>query len=274
MNLLILGASSYLGLRLLENLKEDTSYSVYCFIRSEESQKKIESITSRVHFIDSVEQCRLNFDVIINFIVDYGKNKDLEDLRKINIDYPFNIINSIEFETIINTSTALPKHVSAYSQTKNELEEKLVLSFKNKRVINLKLQQFYGPGTTTQNFITFLIDKMKTNQSIDLSPCLNSRDFIFVDDVISAIKIIIEKRNEIKTTNIDLGTGETLLLKNVVEEIKNKTSSHSTLNFGALPARKNEPLIMKADITFLKTLGWQPKTDFNDGINKILKTTI
>lgn len=256
MKVLFLGGTSYLGQEIIKCLKgvEIT------LVGRETKLEDIEKLPEQ--------------DIVMNLVVDYGRNnKSTEELIEINVDYPFERIKKLKFKTLINFSTALEKSVSPYALSKKMLEEKLLIlaDESGRQVINLHIQQFYGPGTPEHNFVSFLLTKMKTNGPIPLTDGQQKRDFIFIEDLLNAVCVLVEKRSllGLKET-IDIGSGESVRVQEFVCEMKRITGSLSELQFGAIPRRMTEPEELKANISKLKKLGWEPKISFEEGLERLI----
>ena len=57
----------------------------------------------------------------------------------------------------------------------------------------------FGPNDSSGKFVFEMQKNMEANiESIDLTECDQLRDFIYIDDVVSAFEIVLEKRYEIK----------------------------------------------------------------------------
>lgn len=256
MKILFLGGSSYVGQQLIQRL---SSHDVTLIHRST-GLAEIDRIPSQ--------------DVVMNLVVDYGRNnKSIDELIRINVDYPFERIKRLKFETLINFSTALDESVSAYATSKKQLERKLVEFSKSSgsQVLNLHIQQFYGPGVPAHNFVAFLLTKMQLNEAIPLTDGQQLRDFIFIDDLLDAICLLIEKRKTLKAQEvIQIGSGTSIKVAEFVKRLKDLAGSTSELQFGAIPRRPQEPLELKADISQLQSLGWQPKYSLIEGMKKTI----
>ena len=271
MKILFLGGTSYLGRELIKRLKKQSHFKVSAFVRSPESEKKIKDLG--INIISDLENVD-DQDVVMNLIVDYGKNKELSEIMAINVDYPLNLIKKIKTKTIINFSSALDKNVSHYAYSKKILEEQLIKNSKENQnqVINLRIQHFYGPHAPSHNFVAFLVTKMLANEELALTDCLQRRDFIYTEDLIDAVELILKnttKLNQIE--NIDIGSGEAIKLLDFVETVKTQSGSKSKIIYGAVPKRPNEPMELVADITNLIKLGWKPKTSLAVGIKNTLE---
>ena len=97
------------------------------------------------------------------------------------------------------------------------------------------------------------------------------RDFIFVNDVVSAYDVLINNYKQLNQFNeVQIGTGLPTSIRKFVQKLKIVSRSQSNLNFGALPLRVNEISESFADITLLNSFGWTPKYNFSAGIEKLL----
>ena len=107
------------------------------------------------------------------------------------------------------------------------------------------------------------------DKKFDCSEGKQLRDFIFVDDVISAIiKIIKSKKSSGEIINI--GSGKPLSVKNVINKIC-KLVKKGRPQFGKIKLRKDEILILYPDIKKAKKLlRWRPKTSIKNGLNKTI----
>jgi nucleoside-diphosphate-sugar epimerase len=182
----------------------------------------------------------------------------------------------------INIDTLLKKNISYYTLCKKQFVEwgNFVSKNQNINFINVKLEHLYGPGDDKNKFVYWIVDKMlKGEPEIKLTDGLQKRDFIFVDDAISALNILINER-ELKYIDYEIGTGSpisvksfVLLLKSSLEQFTGEKVS-SFFNFGAIPHRVKEQRVIKADISKLKELGWGSEVQLNDGISRLIKEII
>jgi nucleoside-diphosphate-sugar epimerase len=111
-----------------------------------------------------------------------------------------------------------------------------------------------------------LFDKNKPKiEVLDLTP---RRDYLFLDDLITAMMLLFEKN---KTGIYNIGSGYSMTVEEILESvlsasgIKKEYVSKET-------ARKNEIPDVVADITKLsKETGWKPQYGFEQGIAEIIK---
>ena len=112
---------------------------------------------------------------------------------------------------------------------------------------------------------------------ISLTKGHQKRDFIYIDDVVAAYLLIIEKASILKGFNeYDLGTGTLMEVKVFVELLKDLYQKHlgntsSKLLFGAVPYREGEMMTVKVDNSGLVALGWKPDISVKQGLQNLIK---
>ena len=218
-------------------------------------------------------------DIIIHTANFYGKNNESDsEMFYSNTYLPQLLLEKAiknECELFINTDTVLDRFTSSYSLTKKQFSDWLDYYSKNTsmRVVNLKLEHFFGPGTANTNFITLMIQKMLNNDSvIALTKCEQNRDFLYIDDLLRVYDLMLKSYNNFESyENFYVGTGKDSNLKKILEFIKRETSSISKLDYGIIPYRNNELMESKNDISKLKNLGWLSKISILEGLLEVIK---
>ncbi len=98
------------------------------------------------------------------------------------------------------------------------------------------------------------------------------RDFIYIDDVVSAYLLLLEKIDtENEWLDIRLNTGHPLTIKEFVKAVHEATHSTSKLDFGALPYRKNEIRQSTKNPYFIEESGWRIKWDLASGLRESIR---
>jgi nucleoside-diphosphate-sugar epimerase len=170
----------------------------------------------------------------------------------------------------------LDRFVSTYALTKRQFQEWLYLRRNEIKVINMQLEHFYGPGAGSANFISSMISKLKNNEpKIDLTLGEQRRDFIFIDDVVSAFLNVIKYQNLIENpyTSFHVCTNQLISIKDLINLLKELTKSNSILNFGAIPYRENELMHSKTDNSSLIKIGWIPQYTIQEGLQHTLSNS-
>lgn len=127
-----------------------------------------------------------------------------------------------------------------YGITKHALE---MIAPKNS--VGMRFTTVYGPNAKKD----MLIPRILRND-VPFIHTNHTRDFIHVNDVISAIETLMSSDF---TGVLDIGTGETNNLVQLVD--------YFGIECERLVGKENERLDNKADISILKDLGWKPKVD-------------
>ncbi|QWE24980.1 NAD(P)-dependent oxidoreductase [Polynucleobacter sp. AP-Elch-400A-B2] len=220
-------------------------------------------------------------DIVIHTACCYGrKNEVLPTLINANIEFGAIILDSLKeignASIFINIGSALPSDHSLYARTKNFFSEwgkqYVAEVTSDLAFIDLKFQHIYGPGDDNQKFVSYLIGACLSDRGeLPLTAGDQVRDFIYIDDAISAIMAVIENRHKFSPyALIEVGSGLGLTIKDLAENIRKLTQSKINLKFGFHPYRKNEVMNCVADIATLKSLGWMPMHTIESGISKIL----
>ncbi|WP_288550702.1 NAD(P)-dependent oxidoreductase [uncultured Brachyspira sp.] len=264
MNIILVGATGYLGSKLLKNLLEDNNNNVLSLVRNPNN------INNYILINDPKLYEKINIfnpDMLIytSCVYDNGINNYM-DILKANFIFPLELMNKIKLKTFIYIGTSINKYTNQYSLSKNQLAEygKYYSIHNNINFINILLETFYGKNEPQNRFLSTIINKLKNNEEINLTEGNQIRDFIYIEDVINGINIII-KSNLKGYYDIPLGSGEGISIKELLEYLKTALNSKSNLNFGVIPLRKNEHSGF-ADITKMKELGFDIKLGIKESI--------
>ncbi|QWD80040.1 NAD(P)-dependent oxidoreductase [Polynucleobacter sp. MWH-Spelu-300-X4] len=290
MNILITGAGGFLGSALARRLGE-MDHQVSLLVRKNTDLYRLTDLS-----IYKIGRCETDQeitqfirevypDIVIHTACCYGRNGE-SIIKIIDSNLRFgalilNVINSLEKKvSFINTGTVLSRDVSLYALTKIQFQELGIYETKhsnrNTQFINIKLQHMYGPGDSASKFTSYVINACRNNVSkLPLSLGEQTRDFVYIDDVVDAYITILENLSKLeKAQHIELGSGEAPCLRDFVETVHKLTSSKTELLFGQIPYRENDVMCMVANIDKLKSMGWIPKFDLEAGIKKTIEMDV
>lgn len=279
MKILLLGSTGYLGNKLVYRFLQ-RGYTVYALVRETSNVRELlkNGITlENIYRIDDLPEllAENNIDLFVNCACCYEKvGIKPEQIWEANYIVPLNIIlKCVEHgvRRIITLDTALPNNFNFYSKSKAQLAEFLEwYAYKtNVFVENILLENYYGENEPTNRFIPYVLSSLKENKDIFLTEGTQKRDFIYIEDVLSAIEILINHKPNEKYKDIPLGTGEGPTVREVVQYLAQITYSSSKLIFGAVQKRENEPDSI-ANMSYLESLGWKYKYSWKDGLKKLL----
>lgn len=286
MKVLLTGATGYLGSYLLEEFLE-SGFEVSVFKRSFSNVHRIDKFINEIRTYD-IDYCNIDqpfkdngkFDVVVHTATLYGRRgESSHEIFKANIDFPLKLLETAcRFNTgsFLNSDTILHKFLNAYSLSKSQFVDwgKQFSLMKSIQFNNIKLEHIYGPGDDESKFTTRVIKECLANvPEMLLTEGKQKRDFIYIDDVVSAYKVIVNKLYQSQDffNEYQLGTGQSVSIKEFVETVHSLSKSQTILKFGMLPYRDNELMESAANIERIKGLGWKPKVQIEDGIIKVIQ---
>ena len=207
--------------------------------------------------------CDLKYDV--DWVIHLAGLSGVRDSLENSTEYwKQNVIASQRvFDHFIDTkilyassSTAYEPWRNPYAMSKYSMEQ-----IAPKKSVGMRFTTVYGPGARDN----MLIPRILRNDV----PYVNTnhwRDFIHVDDVCSAINTLISLTESIIPFKdvIDIGAGELHKLTDMLQYFKIDTKEQL--------AGESERLWNKADISFLKSLGWKPEVNLRKYITKNRRT--
>lgn len=150
------------------------------------------------------------------------------------------------------------------------LSEKLCYFYKNNFQVNniiLRVFNLYGPGQPKEYLLSKITNQVRYENIIKVDDLSPKRDYVYIDDLCSAIvKAINYKGNE---HIFNIGSGKSYSVKEVIDFIQNIYGTSFNIKEKKL-IRKNEILNTIADINLAKKeLEWFPIYDLKEGLKKI-----
>ena len=142
--------------------------------------------------------------------------------------------------------------------------------------ISLMPTNLYGPGDyyhpEKSHVIPALISKFDqaAKNNFKKVVCWGTgspyREFLYVDDLAEACKFVLEnwkpQKKEIKYLNV--GTGKDMKIKHIAETISKKCGFNGDIEWDH--SKPDGTPRKKLDISKIMSLGWQPKTSFEEGL--------
>lgn len=109
----------------------------------------------------------------------------------------------------------------------------------------------FGPGQNEKKFIPYIIKQLRENKPLNVSPCEQKRDFIYIEDFTHYIQDIIKHYKNVIGEIINVSSGTSISLREIIEFYKKHLNSSSIVNYGVLPYRENEAMDLRCDISKL-----------------------
>ena len=181
-----------------------------------------------------------------------------------------------ELEGQLSEDMAPGLHLSAYGRAKHEACRALELWTERdplRRAIWLRPFIVYGPGQGGSMAIPTAMRSVAERRRAEFSEGLQFRDFVHVDDVADGIAHMARRlaEQERPFTVCNLGRGEPVQLREVLERIASDTGAGKWFHFGARPMREGEPREQYADVMAAEMLGWQAKIPWRQGIDALCR---
>ncbi len=284
--ILLTGATGYLGSHLAEALL-NAGHNVVALKRRTSSLRHLESSLSRITLLD-VEEIALSsafnnygkIDAVIHCATSYGRKGESASLIvDSNLNFPLKLIYAAiaaDIPLFLNTNTALDKFLNVYSLSKTQFSEWGIYLAKQKQIhfVNLNLEHFFGVGDDDTKFASHVINSCLMNApELKLTLGEQKRDFIYIDDVVAAYLLLLERQESLADwfVEFDVGSGEAVTIRQFVELVHQLTESRTNLNFGALPYRVGETMYSQASTGALQALGWRCKHSLAQGLKLSLE---
>lgn len=289
MNILITGATGFLGSALTKHLVQ-AGHKLTVLTRPTSSLRRIETLLQSLQLVacsrDS-EIIRLVQDVspdlVMHTACTYGRQGETAlQVFDVNVRLGMLLLDALIAAAgsrvgFINTGTVLEPSVSNYAMSKHQFSKwGDALAQQNPtrlQFINIRLQHMYGPGDDPSKFTSHVLHACQRNQpQLALTAGMQRRDFIYIDDVVSAYDVVTQNLSEFSPSDqVDVGAGEAPTVRSFVETVHSLMGSRTELQFGSIPYRTNEAMLCQADISRLGQFGWRPAYDLEKGIRKTIE---
>jgi nucleoside-diphosphate-sugar epimerase len=134
----------------------------------------------------------------------------------------------------------------------------------------LRLFTPYGPWDLHRRLIPHAILSALQGLDVPISEGNQERDFIYIDDVVHALILAVERPIEPGSV-FNIGSGRGIPVREAVELTLKLMGRPVKALFGALPTRSDEIMKMSADITLARDrLGWKPEVSLEEGLRRTI----
>ena len=211
----------------------------------------------------------------------YSSQKNNTEIFSTNILGTFNLLNALNennnlhrlvnlgsfFEYLTNPTD--PYTISKITQTK--LAEHF---FKEKKlpIITLRLFTPYGKFDSPGRLICDLMIALIRNKPLEIFSKYTKRDFIHIDDVITALEIA-SQQPDITGEIIDIGTGNEISVEEIVSMSNQLSDNELVINWNDTKQREVDILPENIFLGRQQTqkLNWNPSTSLEDGLQRTIE---
>ena len=205
----------------------------------------------------------------------YPLQRNESDMEKGEFNPKCDSCNS-QLQLVATDESSKIHPLSIYGITKQQQEQMVMTTGESLGIASVafRYQNVYGPGQSLSNPYTGILSIFSTRilngNDLDIyEDGEESRDFVYIDDVVDATILGIEKK-EANGQVFNVGSGVTTTVRQVAESLKKFYNSDINISISG-KYRLGDIRHNYADLTKIKeALGFSPKYDFQKGISKFV----
>jgi len=288
--ILIVGGTGFIGYHLCKACIKKNWSVTSISVKKPRKDRKIKKVKYILCDVSNFNQIKKKINNHYHFVVNLAGYVDHKNKNKVHNSHYKGCKNLVDFflkkniklfiqigSSVENAGLKSPQIESLHGNPSNYYEKaklmasKYLFKKKNKELkfIIFRLYQVYGPYQEKNRFLPQLISSCLERKIFNCSDGNQFRDFLFINDLISAFFKAFEARsNEGRIINI--GFGKSIKLKKIIVKTI-KLLKAKKPNYGTIKLRKDEQKIIYPNVkNAYKILKWKPKTLFNQGLNKTI----
>lgn len=259
-NIILTGHKGFIGSNIYNTLKKSNVENLFCveldFYNKKGYESKLENIFKKS-----------------DFLIHVGANSDTQEKDVNKIMYTnyylskklFKLANKYNLKTIYSSSAAVygenkKNPANLYAWTKLIAEDFGVAN--NKNFVSLRYFNVYGPGEYKKGKMSSIAFQSFGKNDVKLFPGKPKRDFVYIDDVVSAT--IFPIFNNFISGIYEVGSGESRLFEDIIELMKIKYSYTSPND---IPEGYQFKTLAKKSNFYP---GWKPEFNLERGIHNYL----
>ena len=245
-----------------------TAHMLEILANTQHNIQKMVIASSRAIYGEGKYLCTTHGDI-------FPKQRKELDMYNGEFNLKCNICNT-ELNLVATDEKSKIHPSSIYGINKQQQEQMVMLMGATLGIpaVGLRYQNVYGPGQSLSNPYTGILSIFSTRilngNDLDIyEDGLESRDFVFIDDVVDATILGIEK-NEANGEVFNVGSGVSITVKEIADSLKRFYNSNINISISG-KFRLGDIRHNYADITKSKNLlGFSPKYNFQKGISEFV----
>lgn len=300
-NIFVTGGTGFIGSNLLDRLGKNEQYFTRALVRTPPTElSSVEYIHGELSSPDTYRSALLDSSAVLHAAGEININQSLTNPRK-NIESNLGMLASVLEEIRIGGKKQMVIFLSTdrvYGRTRRAtvteaeplvpiepytaakiLCEVLLETYRllyGIPYIILRLDSVYGPKQPRSMFVSDLIQKMLSGDTIEVGNLSTKKNFVYVDDVVDAILSALESPESKQNTAYNIGgtlvSMEEIALttQKIIEARLEKSITILSEKEQGRPASVEVRPFRLSTAKAKKGLGWQPKTSLTEGITKTI----
>ena len=291
--ILIVGSTGFLGFNVTKRLLK--KYEIFSITKNTKVKKKNRKLNKVKYFFFDISN-RKNFNKYkskipqIDYVINFGGEIVHNKKNVVNKTHYVGAKNLMKFflkkkiKLFIQIGSSM-EYGQSCSPQKEDIKCKPI-SFYGKAKLNatlyaqriyrrnkfpviiLRLYQVYGPYQNDRRLIPFVFKNCLAKKSFPCSSGIQKRDFLYINDFVNCIEVILAKKKHKLGEIYNVGFGNSLFIKDVIQKIVS-IAKGGYPKYGLIKLRQEEtnntfPNIMKVTNHYK----WKPKTNLNQGLKK------
>ena len=127
----------------------------------------------------------------------------------------------------------------------------------------------YGPHEHPDRLVPAVIRSLLRGEPARTSHGRQVRDYLYVDDIARAFAALLA--NDVDGP-INIGSGQPLALRTIVERIGDLLGRSDLLQIGAIPAAPTDKPLVVGDVTRITSeMGWAPEVSLDEGLRRTVE---
>lgn len=277
-NILITGSTGFIGKHLVDYLSLNKNYNLICIsskdgnICNNETWNKLPKVEVIVHLAAStyIPDSWDNPNLFINNNFN-GTVNALNFAKKYNAKFIYMssyLYGNPQILPINESANLEANNPYSFSKLQAENACEFYSKYFNLDITILRPFNIYGPGQNKNFLIPTILNQINISNEITIQDGMPKRDYLYIDDLIYAISIVIEQKFNFEIFN--LGFGKSYSINELVNILKTIINKEITISDKKI-RRVNEIMNTIADISKAKNLlNWEPKISMSEGLAKVI----
>jgi len=279
--IVITGASGFLGAALVRRLASDKTPTVAVGGPRGQKSEFESGITWVAHSADPERLARQIAEYKPTTVVHCAtyyvlthRSSDLKPMFEANLHFGTHLLEQLTAigTHFVNLSTffqhqrtATEEFTSLYALTKSAFSSIAQWYGENSNinVADLTLFDTYGPGDRRKKLIPSLLACARSGETLELHSASAELNLCYIDDVISAISLVIQKQ---LSGNWSIRSHQTVSVADIARMTEEVTGRHVVSAFSDLKTVPRLPSVVPPPLS-----GWQPNVGLPDGIARCWK---